>query len=126
MKLEVGMYVRTDDGYIFQIKELLEKGKYNDSDNKIVQRFRIDGMYQKNEDYIETDYMYSDWIKKASHNIIDLIDVGDIVITPLGEIIQPYGGNIDELKDYWKITNNPIKSIVTKEQFESIKYSLEG
>ena len=124
MKLEVGMYVRTDDGYIFQIKELLEKGKYNDSDNKIVQRFRIDGMYQKNEDYIETDYMYSDWIKKASHNIIDLIDVGDIVITPLGEIIQPYGGNIDELKDYWKITNNPIKSIVTKEQFESIKYEV--
>lgn len=47
MKLEEGMYVRTKDGYIFKIKELLEKGKYKDSDNKIVQRFKIDGMYQK-------------------------------------------------------------------------------
>ena len=87
-KLEVGMYVRTEDDYIFKIKEILEKGKYNDSDNKIVQRFRIDGMYQKNEDYIETDYMYSDWIKKASNNVIDLIKPKDIILGKDGKLYQ--------------------------------------
>ena len=110
MKLEVGMYVRTNDGYINKIKKVNQYNVLVDARDLFGEELNI----PNNE------------IIKASHNIIDLIEVGDIVITPLGEIIQPYGGNIDELKDYWKITNNPIKSIVTKEQFESIKYSLEG
>ena len=124
MKLEEGMYVRTKDGYIFKIKELLEKGKYNDSDNKIVQRFKIDGMYQKNEDYIETDYMYSDWIKKSNYNIIDLIEVGDYVNGELVEYIE-----VDSYKDYvinidYWCKKKDIKSIVTKEQFESVSYKV--
>lgn len=63
---------------------------------------------------------------KASYNIIDLIEVGDIVINQLGEIIQPYNGDLDELKDYWKTIKNPIKSILTKEQIKSIEYNLGG
>lgn len=125
-KLEVGMYVRTDDDYIFKIEEILEKGKYNDSDNKIVQRFIIDGMYQKNEDYIETDHMYSDWIKKASYNIIDLIEVGDYV----------NGVEVINIDDEWitmsdmqvpilkSIANGMIKSIITHEQMEQMAYKV--
>ena len=110
MKLEVGMYVRTNDGYINKIKKVNQYNVLVDARDLFGEELNI----PNNE------------IIKASHNIIDLIEVGAIVITPLGEIIQPYSGNIDELKEYWKITNNPIKSIVTKEQFESMKHSLEG
>ena len=63
-------------------------------------------------------------IIKASYNIIDLIEVGDYV-------------NNERVEEIWKeivlvgqecrpISFNNIKSIVTKEQFESMKYSLEG
>lgn len=125
MELKVGMYIRTEDGYIFKIEELLETGKYNDSDNKVVQRFRVDGTYKKNDDYIESDCIYSDWIIKASHNIINLIEVGDYVN---GERVQykTYSeqlisdGEYDILKKY-----QDIKTIVTKEQFESMKYEVK-
>lgn len=149
MELKEGMYVRTDDGYIFEIKELLEKGKYNDSDNKIVQRFRIDGMYKKNDDYIETDYMYSDWVIKASYNIIDLIEEKDLLeieyfslrykkrVTRLFEVTfkdERYI-NLDNAKCQFMLIDNDwsnsdkelepiIKSIVTKEQFSQISYNL--
>ena len=132
MELEVGMYVRTDDGYIFKIKEILEKDKYNDSDNKIVQRFRIDRMYQKNDDYIETDYMYSDWIIKASHNIIDLIEIGDYVNgrkvvgwCPNKIIINEPTLDFNAImieNTYLEVDD--IKSIVTKEVFENVSYKV--
>ena len=112
MKLELNMYVRTKWGYICKLINI------NDFREPSM-RYGIEANYLRDVMFIGDDD-----ISKASHNIIDLIEVGDIVITPLGEIIQPYGGNIDELKDYWKITKNPIKSIVTKEQFESMSYKL--
>ena len=62
-------------------------------------------------------------IKKYTSNIIDLIEVGDIITNQQGEVIIPTSGNIDELKDTWKIFKN-IKSIVTKEQFESMEYKV--
>ena len=137
MGLKEGIYVRSDDGYIFKIKELLEKGKYNDSDNKIVQRFRIDGMYQKNDDYIETDYMYSDWVIKASYNIIDLIEVGDVIkfdITDTDNYADIQGYNcweisceeeLNRVKEMIEMESAKLISIVTKERFESISYKVD-
>lgn len=117
MKLEVGMYVRTINGKIWII-----------TSQKAIYGHRKD-------------------IIKASHNIIDLIEVGDYingcyVSNKRASVNEHLGGhpkgigiikcntyfnqgNYDDCKFEW-IEEKDIKSIVTKEQFESIEYSLEG
>ena len=65
-------------------------------------------------------------IIKASHNIIDLIEVGDYVN---GELVQDITGEyirIDNVSHnkYW-LSNN-IKTILTKEQFENNCYKIGG
>ena len=69
---------------------------------------------------------FNEEIVKVSHNLIDLIEVGDYV----------NGGQVREkTKDYIRISGGnfifeylenekDIKSIVTKEQFESMSYKV--
>ena len=131
MKLEVGMYVRTKKG-IFQItndKIFIENGR---------KYIGVNGRYTG---------IGIDIIEKVSNNIIDLIEVGDYingcyVSNKRASVNEHLGGhpkgigiikcnayfnqgNYDDCKFEW-IEEKDIKSIVTKEQFESIKYSLEG
>lgn len=103
MKLEVGMYVRTINGKIWII-----------TSQKAISGHRKD-------------------IIKASHNIIDLIEVGDYVNGK--QVIETYYKSDEkwhlEIVDSRLLTHDELKnvniqSIVTKEQFESMKYSLEG
>ena len=111
MKLEVGMYVRTKDGFLWKPKKI-----EIEEDNSVW----FDDYY---------DYDVSD--VKASHNIIDLIEVGDYVN---GEkIIRVIPQDIcgDEVLDYQHIFANnkeifkeDIKSIVTSQQFESMSYKV--
>lgn len=108
MKLEVGMYVRTKDG-------------------KIAKFIKYDEEYK--EELVTDYYEYSTiWIKdvaKASYNIIDLIEVGDYVNGSKVNRIEIYYIVINEI---WTgrelLRNEDIKSIVTKEQFESMEYRL--
>ena len=108
MELEVGMYIRTKDGKIAKFI------KYDEEDK---------------EELITDYYEYSTiWIKdviEASHNIIDLIEVGDyangckVIKNTLkdgGNIVIVQGGNC--------FTNDDIKTVVTKEQFSSMEYRL--
>ena len=104
MKLEVGMYVRTRDGFLWKPKKI-----EIEEDNSVW----FDDYY---------DYDVSD--VKASHNIIDLIEVGDYVNGELVEYIE-----VDSYKDYvinsgYWCKQEDIKSIVTKEQFESMSYKV--
>ena len=115
------MYVRTKAGMIA----------------KIVSKEDVSGSLHREEIVFILDNgnklaLHSKKVLKASHNIIDLIEVGDYVNGyPVIEI--PY---MEEYKIIYKLyyknnlllctENYEIKSIVTKEQFESIKYSLEG
>ena len=129
MKLEVRMYVRTKDGYICRIININDYREPN-------MKYGIEASYLKDVMFIGDDD-----IAKASYEIIDLIEVGD-----LGEIefYSPrYEKRITRLfevdfKDNGHITFNnahcqlnivdgiwsdadlkPVfKSIVTKEQFE--------
>ena len=103
MKLEVGMYVRTINGKIWII-----------TSQKAISGHRKD-------------------IIKASYNIIDLIEVGDYVNGK--QVIETYYKSDEkwhlEIVDSRLLTHDELKhvniqSIVTKEQFESMKYSLEG
>ena len=119
MQLEKNMYVRTQKYGIAKIIGGINDNKFN------IDIFKKDGITlrcQKAKD-----------ILKASHNIIDLIEVGDYVNGMKVNNIAIEDGLIflhmdaDEcLHENTMLTGDDIKSIVTKEQFESIKYSLEG
>lgn len=109
-KLEVGMYVRTKDGIIDKV--IIDyKGKCNSPNC--------------NCKHVSCQYNYYDEVDiiNASHNIIDLIEVGDYVNgwkvlywTDGTKIIDDgYASDLNKIK---------IKSIVTKEQFESMEYKL--
>ena len=117
MNFEVGMYARTKDGYVVKIT-------------------RHEHFWINNEewDYITTDIGRDfdiDKISKASYNIIDLIEVGDYVNGyPIYEILE-YKDNTraiviadDNKSIIWQESSQDIKSIVTKEQFESMSYKL--
>jgi hypothetical protein len=106
--LSVGMYVRTKEGTINKIFEIDKFLKHEEEDRLVV-----------NEDdwfLVESD------LTKASHNIIDLIEVGDYVNGRLVEYTTNEFiafGRLDYLYE------KDIKSIVTKEQFESMSYKVE-
>ena len=112
MKLEVGMYVRYKNGigkivakYVKGV--LLDKGK---------------GGYFRTE---------SVDILKASHNIKKMLQVGDIITyefpTGLGMLKYENVTILENLLDILKSTDEyKILSIVTKEQFESMSYKVEG
>lgn len=121
MKLE-GMYVRTDLGNIGKIVE-----EYTHQNNKVSypepQEWVLDTGYILNE-----AMMYkNEEITKASHNIIDLIEVGDFIDGKqvVNAIHCKDGFNRIELFGGKAIMNKtPIKLIVTKQQFERISYKV--
>ena len=117
MKLEVGMYVRIEKG-IYKINDYIN--------NNYTQKFT----YIDNKGIL--NILEEKEIIKASRNIIDLIEVGDYVNGyPVYEKID-YPDNTraiviadDNKSIIWKESSQYIKSIVTKEQFESMKYEVE-
>lgn len=122
MKLEVGMYVRTLKG----IAKII--GQNDDVRYYYPNAYVTDTYLNINDD---TEYLYEDDILKVSHNIIDLIEVGDYVNGHL--VTATYNPNGDEMyhislqngKDYILIHNDDeIKSILTHEQYESNVYKV--
>lgn len=125
-KIECGMYVRTKhDGVCKLYREFHE-----DSVDVGIGVFpEIEGFFIDKE---EINYIEKIDIIKASYNIIDLIEVGDYVngyyvttacsdCCSLGSI---YIAEIDGLGLKKKLYEKDIKSIVTKEQFESMSYKV--
>ena len=119
MELEKGMYARTENG----IKEILEYEYDDEYENGHKIHFKGDkyGMLYTEEE-----------LPKASHNIIDLIEVGDYVNGK--QVIRI---NTDYIFDYseeilliyfsendYIYSKTDIKSIVTKEQFGSMSYKV--
>ena len=112
-KLEVGMYVRNIGGI-----ERLKK----ENDN---------GWFFEKSMIIKPDNIEK-YIIKASHNIIDLIEVGDYVNGEKITRVIPQDICGDEVLDCQHIFVNDkeifkheINSIVTKELFENIKYEVK-
>lgn len=97
MKIELGMYVRTEHGKIWLVTSTKA----------------IDGHRRR--------------IVKASYNIIDLVQVGDYVNGYKVTRISFYetGERILNTTDgYLELMDEDIKSIVTKEQFEQMQYKV--
>ena len=116
MKLEVGMYVRTNRGDITKISKILENERVFFEDKVDI-------------DYFTSDSFGISYLKecKASHNLLGndkepcLIEIGDYVngfpvIHKENDILKC--GLLVQFKE------NEIKSIVTKEQFESMSYKV--
>jgi hypothetical protein len=118
MKLEVGMYVRTKQGIgkIDETRIFLEKYfEFHLDSNKGYIHSVSDNTYWNDKNEV---------IGEPSHNIIDLIEEGDYVNGE--EIIEILlDGKMSRVKTidgtYFK---EDIKSIVTKEQFESMSYKI--
>lgn len=127
MKLEVGMYVRTLKG----IAKII--GQNDDVRYYYPNAYVTDTYLNINDD---TEYLYEDDILKASHNIIDLIEVGDYVngveVMEVDLEEKPYLKFVHGISttDVGLITYMGdsklygIKSIVTKEQYESNVYKV--
>ena len=118
MKLEKGMYVRTKIGIIGKIVSINK----DSDDNNIITIFNGHLHIIHNEIRTELD------IVKGSHNIIDLIEVGDYVNGLKVDVIE--NSQLFNFNSYdgWKVNITPYDnetiSIVTKEQFESMAYKV--
>lgn len=113
MKLKEGMYVRTEEE-ISKI-EWITFQQWEGLDNTIEARFKLEN--KENLRYPQDNF-------KVSENLIDLIQVGDYVNGYKVTHVYPNLIKVDSA-DIWEIHTQDIKSIVTKEQFESMKYIVE-
>ena len=122
MEIKTGEYVRTKQGYIAKLEKIF-KGEYYMFDDTIV----------KNEN-METDYILKSQLEelavKHSPDIIDLIKIGDyvnqsrVVDVVKAEIKAVYTEDIKQHLSLIPIENKQIKSVVTKEMIENIKYEV--
>ena len=123
MKIKVGDYVRTVDGVIAKVVTISSyyKTKVYHFDNTLYQDWDEDIDYLKDSNLEKN-------INKHSKYIIDLIEVGDYVngheVINKDDINTGCMCEIYLLEDdgTYGIWDENIKSIVTKEQFESVEY----
>lgn len=119
MKLEVGMYVRTKDGYINKIKK--------------VNQFNV--LVYGRDLFGEELNIPNNEITKASYNIIDILEVGDILVDDTNrkleillidnELMVRNAGLIYDNNYYLPIKSIAIKSAITHEQMEQMAYKVE-
>ncbi len=128
MKLEPNMYVRTKDGIIAKCTEIR------------VNRYMFDRIILENGYYNDWEFIdipeEKSLIKKSSHNIMDLIEIGDYVNGIRVGYINKGENYFYALADENTIEiicgydsdgfTKPLNSIVTKEQFESMAYKVDS
>ena len=130
MEIEVGEYVRIKSGVIGKVNYIEKSGQGTRHYNETFE----DTIYCIETNENEEWYRYKrQAIVNHSKNIIDLIEVGDYVNGELVTSVYDENKEDEQIQievnnqgNYTYYINEDIKSIVTKEQFESIKYSLEG
>lgn len=113
-----GEYIRTTDGYIRRLK-------FVNTDANIITRR---GKYILDVPHKNCGSIARKKIKKHSFNIIDLIEIGDYInghrVTDV--YFSKYNGYMAEIEDDGtQITEDEIKSIVTKEAFKNAEYRME-
>lgn len=110
MEIENGMYVRTKQGIIDKIMHIAGLNAYG-TYYRLVNQTEIS---------FENGLVYQSDILKASHNLVDLIEVGDYVN---GEkVVKCHISYVSTLNNEVGYNNYRIKSIVTKQQFEKMQF----
>ena len=120
MELKKGMYIRTNKGKIGKIIKQIDNSGSLHHNNYV---WLLD-----NGDVLA---LHSNKVKNVSFNLIDLIEVEDYVngekVTSAEPVdkkdIERYLGFGDY--DYYIHNSEDIKDVVTKEQFDSMKYVVE-
>lgn len=137
MKLEVGMYVRTDDGYIAKY----DKSKHNCSGKYYGFASTIRDL--RWEEYDDDCFLWESELKsivKASYNIIDILEVGDYVngskvmkthckLEYIDDDSDTGVNEVDdglELENGWIYFEYEVETIVTHEQMEQMSYKVGG
>ena len=117
-EIQVGEYVRTNDGLIFKVVKI-----------------NGEAIYRFYKDKNNFSYCLQEDIVKHSFNLIDLIEVGDYVNGEKTiQISKTYGllytnitfYNEDEELVHKYYQEKDIDTIVTKEQFKSMEYEVGG
>lgn len=118
MKLEVGMYVRYKRGSMGYNIEPADKI------GKIINRVNESDIYELDNN----NCIFENDVVKASHNIIDILEVGDYVnCLKVIDIVE----NDIYVSDYYAesyigiVKIKDIKSIETHEQMEQMTYKVE-
>ena len=137
MELKEGMYVRTKWG-IAKIREIEVVEEILGREVQPITIYYVDRCFQP----IDETKCFKEDIAKASNNIIDLIEVGDYVngykVIKIGDLScydNRIGSkyieidfNVENDNEHWcedtTLQNPDIKSMVTKEQFESMSYKV--
>ena len=119
MELKLNMYVRTPYG-IRKILKIKKDDGYGIPRVKVIEFDRIlDTIYKYDYDFYTDENVIKK--SKASHNIKELIQENDYVN---GNKVININGTL-YVKNEGALEDIVIKSIVTKEQFESMKYEVE-
>lgn len=129
MELKEGMYVRTEKGiakYLGLGKDVLTINDKHYANQHLFDDYIFDvghdwGDTLNNEEFKNIDKYIE---KEPSYNPIDLIEVGDYVNGYRVTYVYPNLIKVDST-DIWEIHPHDIKSIVTKEMFDSVKYEVE-
>lgn len=111
MKLEVGQFVRTNDGYINKIKK--------------VNQFNV--LVYGRDLFGEELNIPNNEITKASYNIIDLIEKNDYINGSwVNEIVdgKPIHEDYDDPFYSFGWENDDIKTVITHEQMEQMAYKV--
>ena len=126
-EIKVGEYVRTIDGYIEKVTEIDNNYVYSDG----ILSYQFQGDVE-----IPNSYEEKSKIVKHSPNIIDLVQEGDIIewyseiyigYYGINEIINRFGSigvYAEEFDAVIDLKNLTIKSVVTKEMFNQVKYEV--
>ena len=118
MELEVGQFARLKSGYICKIININDFREPN-------MKYGVEANYLKDVMFIGNDD-----VVKASYNILDVLEVGDIVTTNnlCGEItkIDKENNRIYTTSyDGEYCSSEDIKEVLTREQFKASSYRIE-
>ena len=118
MKLEVGQFARLKSGYICKIININDFREPN-------MKYGVEANYLKDVMFIGDDD-----IVKASYNIIDILEVGDMVnsliVAKISEDNETKKKYINLYGSLCEWENEAIKSVITHEQMEQMAYKVGG
>ena len=138
MKIEIGMYVRSNDGYIAKLVEKKQRQIYIATahpkfdyifDGQVWDSRCTDGYY---DDHELGEEEINDSIIETSFNIIDLIKIGDYINGHKVTAIYDYPRKHFEAKTEFNLNwvtlyfyEETIEDVVTKESFERETYKVK-
>lgn len=132
-ELKVGMYVRNERGiakYLGLGKDVLKDKESREFKHYAMKHLFDEPIFDVGHDWGDTlseeEFKNIDKyiIGKPSENIIDLIEPGDYVNGYKVKITNPYMIVLDNY-NFKSIENKDIRSVVTKEQFNNVRYEVE-